>query len=73
MNIDERIEALTQSVELLAHMHQDSEAKWTERFGKMLDIVEHLDQVTQRMDRIIQIHDERHNGHDGRLDNLERR
>lgn len=73
MNIDDRIEALTQTVELLAQMHQDiekradaNEAKWNERFGKMLDIVE-------RLDKMIQIHETRHNGHDDRLDNLERR
>ena len=66
MNIDERIEALTQTVELLAHMHQDLEKKWDQRFGKMLDIVE-------RLDRVIQIHEERHNGHDRRLDDLEGR
>ena len=71
MNIDQRIEALAQTVELLAHIHQDNEkraneneAKWNERFGKMLDIVE-------RLDRVIQIHEERHNGHDSSLDNLE--
>jgi hypothetical protein len=64
MNIDERIEALTQTVELLAHMHQDNEKKWDERLGKMLDIVERLE--------IIQIHERRHNDHDTRLDNLER-
>ena len=65
MTIDERIEALTQTVELLAHMHQDNDKKWDQRFGKMLDIVE-------RLDRMIQIHDARLNGHDGRLDDLER-
>ncbi|MGA3017817.1 MAG: hypothetical protein ABSF62_11915 [Bryobacteraceae bacterium] len=66
MNIDERIEALTQTVELLAHMHQDLEKKWDQRFGKMLDIVE-------RLDRVIQIHEERPNGHDRRPDDLEGR
>jgi hypothetical protein len=80
MNIDDRIEALKQTVELMAQMHRDNEeraaanevkwdaneAKWNERFGKMPDIVE-------RLDKIIQIHEARHNGHDDRLDNLERR
>ena len=53
-------------MELLAHMHQDKEKKWDERLGKMLDIVE-------RLDKVIQIHEARINGHDDRLDNLERR
>jgi hypothetical protein len=73
MNIDDRIEALTQTVKLLAQMHLDNEkkataneAKWNERFGKMPDIVE-------RLDKIIQIHEARHDGHDDRLDNLDRR
>ena len=35
MNIDERIEALTPSVELIASMHQ-------ERMSKMLDILERM-------------------------------
>jgi hypothetical protein len=66
MDIDERIAALTQTVELLAHMHQDLEKQWDRRFGKMVDIVE-------RLDRVIQIHEVRHNGHDSRLDDLEGR
>jgi hypothetical protein len=80
MNIDDRIEALTQTVELLGQMHLDNEkkasanevkwnaneAKWNDRFGEMPDIVE-------RLDKIIQIHEARHNGHDDRLDNLESR
>ena len=72
MTIDERIEALTHTVELLASFHRDHEKrmdemekKWDERLGKMLDIVE-------RLDRMIQIHDARLNGHDDRLDDLER-
>ena len=30
MNIDERIEALTQSVELLSYMHQENEKRFAE-------------------------------------------
>ena len=71
MNIDERIAALTQSVELLASRHQDLENKWDARMGKMLDILESLNDTTQRMSRIIEIHEERIDGHDQRLDNLE--
>jgi len=71
MNIDERIEALAQSVERIASMHQDLERvhqeleqKWDERMGKMLDIQE-------KLTNLIVIHEERINGHDRRLDKLE--
>jgi len=51
MTTDERIEALTQSVELLALMHQDIEKKWDERLGKMLDIVERLDTIVENHEK----------------------
>lgn len=35
MNIDERIEALTQSVELLASIHKDNEARAAERDARL--------------------------------------
>ena len=65
MTLDERIEALTQSVELLASMHQDLEKKWDGRMGKMVEILE-------RVSRLIEIHEQRLNNHDKRLDDLER-
>ncbi|HYW47094.1 MAG TPA: hypothetical protein VE959_29780 [Bryobacteraceae bacterium] len=71
MNIDARLEALTQSVELLAAMHQDLEKKWDARMSRMLDIMEGLSETTKRMERMIAIHDERLSGHDKRFDNLE--
>ncbi len=40
MNIDERIEALTHSVELLSQMHQDNEKTYTRIFKQLADIVE---------------------------------
>ena len=64
MTLDERIEALTQSVELLASMHQDLEKKWDGRMGKMVEILE-------RVNRLIEIHEQRLNNHDKRLDDLE--
>jgi phage-related tail protein len=71
MDIDQRIEALIQSVELLASFHKDMEEqiketdkKWAANMVKMVDIAESLT-------RMIAIHDERLNGHDTRLDNLE--
>jgi hypothetical protein len=39
-NIDQRIEALTQSLELLSHIMQENERKFNERFDKLLRIVE---------------------------------
>ena len=52
MIIDERIEALTQSVELLSHMHQDNEKRYTAMFerlsdqqGRILTVVEQLSLV----------------------------
>ena len=64
MNIDERIEALTQSVELLASMHQDLEKKWDGRMARMLELLE-------SMTRMIEIHEKRLDGHDRRIDDLE--
>lgn len=45
MTIDERIEALTQSVELLSQMHQDNEKRYNLMF--------------ERLTRIVEIHEER--------------
>jgi uncharacterized protein YukE len=42
MTTDERIEALTQSVELLASFHRDSEARYEARFSKMMDVIERI-------------------------------
>lgn len=40
MTIDERIEALTQSVELLSQMHQDNEKTYAQIFKQLADIAE---------------------------------
>ena len=64
MTIDERIEALTQTVELLAGMHQDLEKKWDGRMLKMSEILE-------KLTRLIEIHEERLNDHKRRIDGLE--
>jgi len=71
MTIDERIEALTQSVELLASMHQDLEKKWDGRMLKMIEILESLNDTTKRMSRLIEIHEERLDDHERRIDGLE--
>ena len=47
MTIDERLEALTQTVELIAHMQlaeekraAERDAKYNERFSRLLDLME---------------------------------
>ena len=40
MTIDERIEALTHSVELLSQMHQDNEKTYAKLFQQMANILE---------------------------------
>jgi len=44
MNIDERLEALTQSVELLASMHKDNEARIEKRDQRMEQFAKELGQ-----------------------------
>ena len=51
MSLDERLEALTHSVELLAQMHQDNERKYDERFHKILDVIEKLAQIAESHER----------------------
>jgi hypothetical protein len=60
MNIDERLEALTHSVELLAAMHQDSE----KRMQRLEELVTGIAEGTARLLHIVQIHEQR-------LDDLE--
>jgi DNA-binding SARP family transcriptional activator len=60
VTLDERIEALTQSVELLASMHKDTET----RFAQLATAAERNEQRTgqlmetmNRVGRILEIHD----------------
>jgi len=64
MTIDERLEALTQSVELLAQMHRDNERQLNEKFAILADTM-------NRVGRIIEIHEHRLDSHEDRLDRLE--
>ena len=67
MNIDERLEklterqdALTQSVELLTHMHRDNEIRYQDmekRFERILTVIEQLANLAAN--------------HDSRISNLE--
>ncbi len=78
MTIDERLEALTQTVELMAQMHEDHKrenaenlamltaksAMLTERSAEFMD-------TFNRLGRIIEMHEHRLDSHDDRLDRLE--
>ncbi|HEX3680928.1 MAG TPA: hypothetical protein VHU83_00195 [Bryobacteraceae bacterium] len=45
MTLDERIEALTQSVELLSQMHQDNEKRYDRMFERLATISEGLARI----------------------------
>ena len=82
MNLDQRIEALTQSLELMALMHRDSEAQLDVRFGQ---VASSLNDLTLKIDIISSRLAERHDqlaeifktmpelniGHDSRIRRLE--
>ena len=86
MNIDERLEALTQTVELIASLHKDNEERFREyaqateaRFSKLAQAVERNEEragqlmdTMNRLGRILEIHDETLDEHDERIKRLER-
>ena len=51
MTMDERLEALTHSVELLAHMQRDNEARLEARFSRIMDALERLADIAANHDR----------------------
>jgi len=59
-----RVDALTQSVELLSHMHQDNEARYERLFERQGQLLERQGQL---LERLVDIADD----HDGRLRRLE--
>ena len=67
MNIDERIEALTQSVELLASMHKDNEKKMNEFASKHADLEGLVIQIAEGVTALIQVA----NDHQRRISDLE--
>jgi predicted nucleic acid-binding Zn-ribbon protein len=78
MTLDERIEALVQTVELLAAIHKDNEVKYEGRFDKLTQAVQQnevraaqLMDTMNRLGRILEIHDARIDGHEERIDKLE--
>jgi hypothetical protein len=57
--IDERIQALTQSLELLAAMHRDLEKQVAQRFAETLGFINQLARVAEaREHRIHRLEDE---------------
>jgi len=66
MTIDERLEALTQRLELIAHMQQAEEqraaerdAKTDQRIGRILDVVEKLAGGIDKLAAIAHDHERR--------------
>lgn len=55
MNIDERLEALTHSVELLATMHKDSE----DRMERVEQLVSDIAEGTARLLHVAELHEQR--------------
>ena len=47
MNIDQRLEALTQTVELTAALMQDNERRWDKRIDALTTAVEKLTHVAE--------------------------
>lgn len=72
MTIDERLEALTQSLELWQHMQMDATKEYEERFRANENRLAQLMDTMNRLGRILEIHDQQLDDHGNRLDNLER-
>ena len=59
MDIDERIETLTQSVELLSHMHQDNEKEDAVQFQKLIESLGKLTGIAEQLTTIAETHERR--------------
>jgi hypothetical protein len=59
MNIDERLEALVQTVELIAAMQRDNETRWERRFGEVTAAIQKDAENIAALARIAEIHHER--------------
>jgi hypothetical protein len=78
MSIDERLEALSQGVDLLEALHRDNEKAILElrremeaRFSTNETRLVQLMDAVNRLSRILEAHDEKNDDHDRRLDDLE--
>lgn len=72
MTIDERLEALTQTVELTAAMHRDNERAYEERSRATDQRLREIMESINALARIAGLHQDRLDDHGDRLDNLER-
>ena len=71
MTLDERIEALVQSVELMAAMHRDYERANEERSARLDKRMAEIMESINTLGRIAGLHDDRLDEHEQRLDDLE--
>ncbi len=55
MNLDERLEALTQTVEITAGMHRENE----KRLGAVMDTMNRMGRIMEAHDIILDQHNER--------------
>jgi hypothetical protein len=83
MDIDDRLQALAKSLELVVSLHRDNEGR-IQALTQGLELVVSLQRDNEkrlaqvmdtmnRLGRIIEIHEQRHDEHDARLDDLERK
>ncbi len=56
MNIDQRLEALTQTVELIAAMQQDNERRWEKRFGEITAAIQQDAENIRALVRVAELH-----------------
>ena len=59
MNIDQRLEALAQTVELIAAMQLDNEKRWERRFGEITGAIQQDAENIRALARIAEIHERR--------------
>jgi hypothetical protein len=69
--IDDRIQALTQSLELLVSLHTDLEKTTAERFGTVAAIFRDAHGSIQSLERIATAHQQRLDDHGQRIQRLE--
>jgi len=78
MNIDERLEklterheALTQTIELTAHENRERDAKWEKRQVELDKKFAFIGESLEKLANVAQLHQHRLDSHEDRLDTLE--
>ena len=69
MTIEQRLEALVQTVELLSHMHQDMNKEYEKRFQQNEERMGQLMETMNRLATIVISHEERLDKLDGGAEN----